>query len=168
MKTIYCIIISLLLGIAPGLQAQSGTVSVKLNKANLSGKSLSLDLDVRINHIYVSPYESLSLTLVLQKGRESVRLAPVIINGTNKRQIYERTIALRGIEAARGDAYAVLKNDQDLIQFVPYITTISYMPWMSNSQLVLVGEVLDYNNNVKQTFTDVLEKSLRIDRGRTY
>ncbi len=165
MKTIFYFIIGIMFVVVPTtVQAQSGTVSVKLNQANLRGQKLNFDLDVRINHIYVGRYESLSLTLVLQKGRESLRLPPIIINGTNKRKMYERTVALRGLEEAMGDAYAVLKNDENLIQFVPYKEAVFYRPWMNNCQLVLVGEILDYDNNVTQTFTDVLEKSLKISR----
>ncbi|GEM_PF-2167609 len=153
--------IVLLLGLIPALNAQeAGTVTVKLNKADLKGQALDLDLDIRINHIYIGKRESLSLTLALQKGNNIVHLPPVIINGTNKRKMYERAVNLYGLKEAMGDAYAVLKNDEDLIQFLPYKKAIAYKPWMNRSQLILIGEILDYNNNVTQTFTDVLEKSL--------
>jgi hypothetical protein len=122
-----------------------------------------MDMDIKINHMYIGKHESLSLTLALKKGNEIVYLPPVIVNGSNKRKMYERAVNLYGLDAARGDAYAVLKNDQDLIQFLAYKKNVPYKSWMNKSQLVLIGQVLDYKNNVIGSFTDVLEKSLRIN-----
>lgn len=166
MRTVFYIIItiSILFGIAPALKAQeAGTVTVKLNTAKIKGKALNLDMDIKINHVYIGKRESLSLTLALKKGNEILYLPPVIINGSNKRKMYERAVNLYGLEAAKGGAYAVLKNDEDLIQFLPYQKSVEYKSWMNRSQLLLIGEVLDYNNNVINSYTDVLEKSLRID-----
>jgi hypothetical protein len=152
-------------------EADAGTVSIKLNSANIKGKSLNLnmdmDMDIKINHMYIGKHESLSLTLALKKGNEILYLPPVIVNGSNKKKMYDRAVNLYGLEAARGDAYAVLKNDQDLIQFLTYKKNIPYKSWMNKSQLVLIGKVLDYKNNVIGSFTDVLEKSLRISNTST-
>jgi hypothetical protein len=164
--TFYIFLFCFLFGMNLSIQAQdAGTVSVKLNSANLRGQTLSLDLDMRINHIYVAPHASLSLTLALQNGNNIIHLPPVVLNGSNKRKMFERAVELKGLEAAKAGAYAVLKNDENLIQFVPYKYSIAYRPWMNRCQLVLVGEVLDYDNNPIDTFTDVLQRSLVI-RGR--
>jgi hypothetical protein len=147
------------------LQAnETGTVAIKLNSANIKGSSfnLNVDMDIKINHMYIGKHESLSLTLALKKGNEILYLPPVIINGSNKRKMYERAVNIHGLDIAKGDAYAVLKNDQDLIQFLPYKKSIPYKSWMNKSQLVLIGRVLDYNDNVIDSFTDILEKSLYI------
>lgn len=164
MKTVIGIVISIMFCMLPvAVCAQeTGNVTVELNTADIKGRALNLDLDVKINHIYIGKRESLSLTLALKKGNDVLYLPPVIINGSNKRKMYERAVNLYGLEAAKGGAYAVLKNDQDLIQFLPYTKSIPYKSWMNRSQLLLIGEVLDYNNNVIDSFTDVLEKSLRI------
>lgn len=165
MRTIFYIIICCVFaGIAPAIQAQEGTVTVKLNKANLRGQTLDMDLDIRVNHVYIASSNSLSLTLALQSGQNIVHLPPVIIHGTNKRQMFERTLELRGLEEALGGAHAVLKNDADLIQLIPYKKAIAYRPWMNKCQLILIGEILDYNNNPIDTFTDVLERSVPIRR----
>jgi hypothetical protein len=123
-----------------------------------------VDLDVKLNHIYIAPHSSLSLTFALQKGNNRVQLPPIIINGSNKRKMFERTVALRGLEEAVGEAYTVLKNDEDLIQFTPYKKTLIYKPWMNKCQLIMIGEVLDYENNTTDTFTDVLQRSLVISK----
>jgi hypothetical protein len=147
-------------------EVEAGTVSIKLNSANIKRQSINInmdmDMDIKINHMNIGKHESLSLTLALKKGNEILYLPPVIVNGSNKKKMYDRAVNLYGLEAARGDAYAVLKNDQDLIQFLAYKKNIPYKSWMNKSQLVLIGKVLDYKNNVIDSFTDVLEKSLRI------
>jgi hypothetical protein len=166
MKVIAGIIISMLFTMLPAdLQANeaTGTVSIKLNSANIKNFSIDMDMDIKINHMQIGKHESLSLTLALKKGNEIVYLPPVIVNGSNKRKMYERAVNLYGLDAAKGSAYAVLKNDQDLIQFLAYKKDVPYKSWMNRSQLVLIGKVLDYNNNVIDSFTDVLEKSLRIN-----
>ncbi len=161
--TLYILLFCLLFGLTPSIQAQdAGTVSVKLNSASLRGQTVNLDLEVRINHIYVAPHSSLSLTLALQNGNNIIHLPPIILNGSNKRKMFERAVALKGLEVAKAGAYTVLKNDENLIQFVPYKYSIAYRPWMNKCQLIFIGEVLDYNNNPVDGFTDVLQRSLTI------
>ncbi|MDR1201626.1 MAG: hypothetical protein LBL58_08365 [Tannerellaceae bacterium] len=167
MKVTVGIIISILFYMLPVTllaNEATGSVAIKLNSANIKSQSFSLniDMDIKINHMYIGKHESLSLTLALKKGNDILYLPPVIVNGSNKRKMYERAVNLYGLEFAKGDAYAVLKNDQDLIQFLAYKKNIPYKSWMNKSQIVLIGKVLDYNNNVVNSFTDVLEKSLRI------
>ncbi|MDR3141648.1 MAG: DUF3868 domain-containing protein [Tannerellaceae bacterium] len=169
-KVIAGIIISVLFSMLPAnLQANeaTGTVSIKLNSANIKNLNVNMDMDIKINHMHIGKHESLSLTLALKKGNEVLYLPPVIVNGSNKRKMYERAVNLYGLNTAKGDAYAVLKNDQDLIQFLAYKKDVPYKSWMNRSQLVLIGKVLDYNNNVIDSFTDVLEKSLRFNNPRT-
>jgi hypothetical protein len=145
----------------------TGTVSIKLNSANIKNLNINMDMDIKINYMHIGKHESLSLTLALTKGNEILYFPPVIVNGSNKRKMYERAVNLYGLDTAKGDAYAVLKNDQDLIQFLAYKKDVPYKSWMNRSQLVLIGKVLDYNNNVIDSFTDVLEKSIRINNSRT-
>jgi hypothetical protein len=153
-----------MLGVAPGIMAQSGDVSVKLNKAELKGNALNLDADVRIGPLHVGRYSSVSLTLVLKgtgKG-ESLSLPPVIVNGANKLQMYKRAVALYGEKGAKKGAYAMLKNDPELIQFHPYKRAVAYKPWMNNCQLILVREVKDYHDKTVQSSSVVLSRRLAI------
>jgi hypothetical protein len=123
-------------------------------------------MDVKVDHIDIDRYESLSLKLVLKGSGQgqTLTLPPIVINGANKRQMYERKVTLLGLATAKGSAYAVLKNDPELIQFLAYVRAVPYKTWMDNCQLILVGERQDYNNNTVQTFTSVLEKRLRVRR----
>ncbi|MDR1161634.1 MAG: hypothetical protein LBK45_04760, partial [Tannerellaceae bacterium] len=71
MNVIAGIIISILFSMLPAdLQANeaTGTVSIKLNSANIKNFDIDMDMDIKINHMYIGKHESLSLTLALKKG----------------------------------------------------------------------------------------------------
>jgi hypothetical protein len=182
MKRFTHIMAGLALGAALNAQGQSGepevsfqmppkernTIHVGINEACLEKKTLTLDMDVTINYTYVGRGESLYLTLMLESadGRQALALPPIIINGTKKRQIYERAVVLKGEQAANDGAYTVLKCDDELIQFVPYRITIAYRSWMRNAQLALLGEVKDYGNRTTQTFNNMIREKLPLHKAR--
>jgi hypothetical protein len=78
--------------------------------------------------------------------------------------MYERAVELVGPDEARRGAYAVLKSDKGVIQLVPFKRAIAFKPWMNNCQLIIIGEVKDYNNNTIQTFSNILQQRLAIRR----
>ncbi|MDR2388194.1 MAG: DUF3868 domain-containing protein [Tannerellaceae bacterium] len=160
----HILFVVLFLGVAPGVLAQERDVTVRLNKAELKGRALNLDADIRIDHLQVGRYESVSITLVLQgtgKG-QTLRLQPVVVCGANKYQMYQRAIILHGEKEARNGAYAVLKSAPDLIQFQAYKRAVAYKSWMSNCQLILVCEVKNYQNNTIESSRRVLSRKLTI------
>ncbi|MDR1980069.1 MAG: DUF3868 domain-containing protein [Tannerellaceae bacterium] len=148
-------------------QPDVGRITVKLNRAESNGRELTLDMDIHISNIHISPYESLTLTPMLRKGRESILLKPVIIHGGNKRKMYKRRIAFKGKNVADAGAYTVLKNDPELIQCALYEITIPYKSWMNNAELVLIGETWNYQDTPVSINEDVLEKSLKITTAKT-
>lgn len=157
--------------VPPAMQAQleSGSVSARLNTATLKGNALNLDVDIKIAQMNVGRYENVSLRLVLRgtgKG-QTLLLPPVIINGANKRHMFERAVALHGLTAAKNGAYAVLKNDPELIQYLSYKRAVTYNSWMNNCQLLLIGELKDYHNNTIQSFTKIVSRTLSVRRSTT-
>ncbi|MDR1344269.1 MAG: DUF3868 domain-containing protein [Tannerellaceae bacterium] len=162
------ITVSIMLSIvpAPCAQVEQGAVAVKLNSVALKGNALNLDMYMIIENIPVKRYESLVLTVTLRgagKG-QTLALPPVIVNGANKRQMFERVAAINGLVEAKNGAYAVLKNDPALIQYLGYKRAVAYKSWMDNCQLVLIGEFKDYNNNTTRRFTDTFVRRLAIRR----
>ncbi|MDR1645255.1 MAG: DUF3868 domain-containing protein [Tannerellaceae bacterium] len=164
-RALFLTTISIMLScVAMHAQQRAGSVSAKINRVDLKGTALNLDLDMRIDHMQIGRYESLSLTLVLRgtgKG-QTLSLPPVVVNGSNKRRMFDRAVALYGITEAKKGAYDVLKNDPDLTQYVGYRRAVAYKSWMNNCQLLLVGEIKDYHNNTKQRFTNVVEKRIAV------
>jgi hypothetical protein len=144
-------------------------VVVKVNKAALKGKALGLELDIQLPYIDVPSHESLQLTLVLventtNKKKQSVSLPPIIIHGANKRKMYERTKALSGEAVANGTAYAVLKTDKDLIQYVQFKKAIVYKTWMSNCQLQLLSERKNYGDKVIDSSANMVQKKITVSK----
>jgi hypothetical protein len=168
-RVLFFITLSMTLSFTSILYAQRTGVSARLNMAELKGNTLNLNMDVKISQMQIGRYESLSITFVLKgTGRgQTQTLPPVIVNGANKRNMFERAVALYGETAARNGAYTVLKNDPQLIQYVEYKRAVAYKSWMNSCQLILVGEIKDYHNNTIRRFTNVLEKQVAFRRPAT-
>jgi hypothetical protein len=162
-------VLFILMCVAPDIMAQGGGVSVKVNNVELKGKALNLDADIRIGHINVGRYESVSLTFVLKgTGRgQTLALPPVVLCGANKYQMYRRAIALHGAAEARNGAYAVLKNVPEVIQYQAYKRAVPYKAWMSNCQLILIREVKNYHNNTVESSSSILSRKLAIRSSAT-
>lgn len=140
-----------------------GEVAVKQNKAEFIKNKLVLDFDISLCGLAVGRYQSLVLMPMLRFGRDSLIMPPVIVNGTNKQKMYERAVALKGEEAAREAAYSIVKNDPKYIQVISYKKTLPYRPWMSKAQLVLIGELENYEGEAVQTFINVLTNELDLE-----
>lgn len=160
MKASFYILFLFLTSFLFSAQAQTtiyrGMVSVKENKVGVEDNVLTLNMDISLCGLSVGRYKTLTLIPMLRAGKDSVLLQPVVVNGVNKQKMYARTLAFKGKEAADAGAYVVLKNDPSLIQQVSYKKAIPYQPWMKNAQLILVGEVCNYNGSPQQTFVNVL------------
>ena len=127
------------------------------------GKLLrSLDLTISVCGLSVGRYQTLSLMPMLRSDRDSVVMAPVVLNGANKQKMYDRTLVFEGKKAADGDAYTVIKNTPELIREIPYELSIPYHPWMKNAALILVGELDNYEGAPLRTFVNVLTEHLDI------
>ncbi|MDR1500020.1 MAG: DUF3868 domain-containing protein [Tannerellaceae bacterium] len=169
-RTLLSIVIIIALSLVSLLNAQvqqrTGGVSVKLNRAELKGNALNLDMYMTIDNIPVKRYESLVLTIALRgQGKGQIlALPPVIVNGANKRQMFERAVDISGLTAAKNGAYAVLKNDTELVQYLRYGRAVAYKSWMNNCRLVLVGEFKDYRNNTTGRFTSTIARQLPVRR----
>lgn len=169
MKTPLYILFFFMAMLALPAQAQTsvyrGMVKVKQNKAELINGKLALDMDVSIIGLSVGRHETLLLTPVLRSGGSSFPLQPIRINGVNKQKMYQRALAFEG-ESAKGNTYVILKSDPTLLQEVNYQKEISFQPWMEHAELVLIGELNNYDDQPIQTYTDVLTDDLRVQKLR--
>lgn len=148
------------------VQAQAtvynGLVNIKQNKAEMSDGLLTLEMDILLSGVSVGRYQTLLLVPVLRNGDHALRLPPVRINGANKQKMYERKIAFEGKQAADGNAYVVLQSNPTLLQEVSYKKEISFQPWMAEAELILLGELNNYDDIPVRTYKDVLTDRLYI------
>ena len=134
------------------IQSYRGQVSVKQNRIEREGNSLRLDLTISVCGLSVGRYQTLSLMPMLRSDRDSVVMAPVVLNGANKQKMYDRTLVFEGKKAAT----------PELIREIPYELSIPYHPWMKNAALILVGELDNYEGAPLRTFVNVLTEHLDI------
>lgn len=142
--------------------AYRGMVKIKENKVEVANNTLLLDLNICLSGVSVGHHQSLLLTPVLRNGSNSLRLKPIVINGANKQKMYKREKAFKGKSAIDDIAYVILKSDPILLQEVAYKKEAPFQPWMEHAELILVGELTNYDNFVIQTYTDVLTDDLNI------
>lgn len=145
----------------------NGLVNIKQNKAEVVDGLLTLDMNILLSGVSVGRYQTLSLVPVLRNGNNLLRLSPIRINGANKQKMYERTIAFEGKRVADGDAYVVLKSNPGLLQEISYKKEISFQPWMEEAELILLGELNNYDDIPIQTYKDVLTDRLYIRLDKT-
>ena len=74
------------------IQSYRGQVSVKQNRIEREGNSLRLDLTISVCGLSVGRYQTLSLMPMLRSDRDSVVMAPVVLNGVNKQKMFDRTL----------------------------------------------------------------------------
>ncbi|MDR2495519.1 MAG: DUF3868 domain-containing protein [Tannerellaceae bacterium] len=164
MKTlIYATIAGMMLLLTMTATAQQP--SVRVNKAQVQNNVLDVDMDIRLPYIDVKRNESLYLTLLLRENtsnarKQTQRLPAIVIHGGNTKHMYDRSVALLGEKVAKEGAYVVLKNDKDLIQFVPFRGKLRYRPWMQNCQLILVSEVKNYKKQRVSGSAKVISRQL--------
>ena len=70
------------------IQSYRGQVSVKQNRIEREGNSLRLDLTISVCGLSVGRYQTLSLMPMLRSDRDSVVMAPVVLNVVNKQKMY--------------------------------------------------------------------------------
>ena len=75
------------------IQSYRGQVSVKQNRIEREGNSLRLDLTISVCGLSVGRYQTLSLMPMLRSDRDSVVMAPVVLNGANKQKMYDRILS---------------------------------------------------------------------------
>ena len=161
MKTfiyICLLVIGLVLPAGAHRQGQEALLYAQIREGN----SLRLDLTISVCGLSVGRYQTLSLMPMLRSDRDSVVMAPVVLNGVNKQKMFDRTLVFEGKKAADGDAYTVIKNTPELIREIPYELSIPYQPWMKNAALILVGELDNYEGAPLRTFVNVLTEHLDI------
>ncbi len=164
MKTTLYILISLFAVLFCRAQELSsdyrGMIYVKENCVEQQGDNLLLDLQIDLSGLPVGRYQSLTLVPMLRDGRDSLMLQPIVVNGANKQKMYERTLAFKGKTVADDGAYLVIKNKPTQLREIAYRKEIPFQPWMKGAELVLVGQLKDYDGITQQVYMNVLTDNL--------
>lgn len=142
------------------LSDYQGMVHVRENSIEQQGDNLMLNVQIDLSGLPVGRHQSLAIALMLREGRDSLMLQPIVVNGANKQKMYERTLAFKGKAVADGGAYLVMKNQPALLREVTYRKAIPFESWMKGAELVLVGELKNYDGVTQKVYINVLTDHL--------
>lgn len=105
------------------------------------GERLRVELTLGDGAQTVSANERLTVTPVVENGRDRLELAPVVFTGRIRRKVDERRERLYGTPAVPDDVFSevvVRRSRRDASQnAVVYTGDVPYEPWMSGGRLVL-------------------------------
>ena len=137
-----------------------GMVYVRENSVEKQGDNLMLNLQIDLSGLSVGRYQSLAIAPMLREGRDSLKLQPIVVNGANKQKMYERTLAFKGKVVADDGGYLVVKNQPTLLREVTYRMAVPFESWMKGAELVLVGELKNYDGVTKEVYINILTDNL--------
>lgn len=137
-----------------------GMVYVRENSIEQQGDNLMLNLQIDLSGLSVGRYQSLAIAPMLREGRDSLKLQPIVVNGANKQKMYERTLTFKGKVVADDGGYLVVKNQPTLLREVTYRMAVPFESWMKGAELVLVGELKNYDGVTKEVYINILTDNL--------
>lgn len=163
MKKIY--IISMLLcfyGLASA-RPFKGEVVVVCNALEERDDALFLDLSIDVKRLAVNKCQSWTIIPELKASPTLVKtFPPVLVNGKNKRQMYERKkkFRSRSLEAKKPFRMVNVRKDTDTT--LRYTVEVPYEYWMDDAALVL-RQILGSCAGREQLFTVDLAKQVRLE-----
>ena len=123
-----------------------GMVYVRENSIEQQGDNLMLNLQIDLSGLSVGRYQSLAIVPMLREGRDSLKLQPIVVNGA-------KVVADDG-------GYLVVKNQPTLLREVTYRMAVPFESWMKGAELVLVGELKNYDGVTKEVYINILTDNL--------
>ena len=169
MKKFFCTILLLLFSSAfysVNAQYKADTTAecyIRANKMDVIGDSLFIDWEIHINGFEIGSHNSLSLTPVLQNGKDSLELPPIIINGINKQHMYKRALVFSKKKLAQQKAFVVRCNNPYQIILIPYKTSVIYNKWMKGTSLNIIRRIHSYSGKVISAEKKVLANNVIIN-----
>ena len=126
-----------------GQEFYRGELFVTGQHFSLTNGHLNVELSVDFEGLKMPSDESLTVTPVLKNGEYEQELPAVLINGTEKQKVYQRTQALAA--GKRNDAKVrispipavVIRNDHAASRAFTYKVSVPYEQWMERAILLL-------------------------------
>ncbi|SHF93855.1 DUF3868 domain-containing protein [Dysgonomonas macrotermitis] len=158
-KIIYSIFIATLFSGTPiVLSAQNiykEQINVNSSQLQQKGDSLYVSMQIDIEKLDIDNQRSLTLTPLLSSNGNQRTLPPVLINGSTRHKVYERSINLKKDQAEQLDFYKVVKENS-LNNTIQYNTVIPYESWMETSQLQVKEDLCGCGGHQQETYTETL------------
>lgn len=141
-----------------------GKVNVFQHVAKKEKGYLFMNMEISICALPVGKHQSMLLMPMLKAGKDSLVMQPIVLNGVNKQKMYDRAFSLHGKCIADDGAYVVVQNYPRALQQIVYEQKIPYRKWMENAELILVGQLCNYDGYPVKTYMDILTEKIRITK----
>lgn len=168
MKKLYFIILFFLaVGVAQA-QPFRGNVTVTREVLAEEGDSLHVAMHIRIQGLAMNKTQSWTIIPFITAGNNSRELPKILVNGNNKRQMYERGRRFRKTAwLAREPHYAVVNVNKATNTILNYSVSIPYEMWMDDASLAL-RQILTSCADQQQLFTVVTGGSVVLEPRTPY
>lgn len=164
MKTIYFTVLLLLGTLLAQAQPYRGDVDVTRRTLEERGDSLYLSMEISIRAQAVNTCQSWTIVprLATADERHVREFLPVLINGKNKRQMYERRERFGNTLWHSGQPYFAVVEAAGQTRVVHYETTVPYERWMDSASLGL-HQILTYCADVRQLYSISLGTKVKLE-----
>lgn len=147
-----------------GQEAYMGQIQVTRRSFSLSGSQLNVQMDVNYEGLQMPSDESLTLTPFLLEEGQILDLPSILINGSEKQKVYERTRVL-GEKTDKHNSKnkvpsVVLKNDHKSSRRFTYKVSIPFREWMTQSNLMLRTEECGCNGKEAGIYEDKIASGI--------
>lgn len=147
-----------------GQEAYMGQIQVTRRSFSLSGSQLNVQMDVNYEGLQMPSDESLTLTPFLLEEGQVLDLPSILINGSEKQKVYERTRVLGEKTDKRNSKNkvpsVVLKNDHKSSRRFTYKVSIPFREWMTQSNLMLRTEECGCNGKEAGVYEDKIASGI--------
>ncbi len=147
-----------------GQEAYMGQIQVTRRSFSLSGSQLNVQMDVNYEGLQMPSDESLTLTPFLLEEGQVLDLPSILINGSEKQKVYERTRVLGEKTDKRNSKNkvpsVVLKNDHKSSRRFTYKVSIPFREWMTQSNLMLRTEECGCNGKEAGIYEDKIASGI--------
>jgi outer membrane protein OmpA-like peptidoglycan-associated protein len=140
-KTIYIVLTLLIAGAATNLSAQTlrgGIVATDVEVTESDG-SMILEMVLNVETDAITKLQSMSVTPIITNGDEEARFPYVLVNGWNKRQMYERKLKFENtmlMENLPLDVINLTRKGNESEQY-EYIAKVERESWMDKAAMAI-------------------------------
>ncbi len=163
MKNIYAIILGLLVWTGAVAQPFKGDVTITCNAVEERGEVLYLDLNIHIRRLAMNKCQSWTIIPELSASTlDTKRFPSVLINGKNKRQMYERKQKYNSESWQAKLPYQLVNVTKETDTTLRYIMEMPYEFWMDDASLI-VRQILTSCADGQQLFTVNVAKHVTLE-----
>lgn len=133
--SIFVILLSFLSLPVAARQIHKGQINITSGEIRKKGDSVYVHMMIDISDLKLDRNRALTLTPVLSNGTQQRMLPDILINGSARNKVYNRSLALGGDKYRQNLPYSVVKTEEKHQETIHYWQIIPYEKWMDSAYL---------------------------------